>query len=202
MNRVALLVGRGLLATLLIFSTWQAPANAPGLSSDQLQQLDRGEVVLLDVLPPGGAGKPGQGGTAITLVRASPDAVWRVLVDYRGHRGLYPRIVGAEVLEANHEHALVRYVLGVGPLSFGFHVNNHADAARRRLEWRLDQARPNDLFQDSWGYWQIEPRGRGVVLTHALAARTVLPAFLIRGAERESLVGILKAVRDRAEHRG
>ncbi len=37
------------------------------------------------------------------------------------------------------------------------------------------------------------------MLTYAMAAQTVLPPFLTRGAEREGLVDTIKAVRDRAE---
>jgi hypothetical protein len=37
------------------------------------------------------------------------------------------------------------------------------------------------------------------VLTYAMAARTVLPPFLTRGAERDGLVETVRAVRERAE---
>ncbi len=187
-----------LVVALLIVATTGAEANPP-LSSDELRRLDRGEVLVLDVLPPGAAGEAVHGGTAVSLVRASPEAVWRVLVDYRGHRGLYPRVVGAEVLAATAEYALVRYVVGVGPFAFGFHISNYADPARRRLEWQLDRGRPNDLFQASWGYWEVDQVGGRTILTYAMAARTTLPAFLTRGAERQSLVDTIKAVRERAE---
>ncbi|OLC16484.1 MAG: hypothetical protein AUH29_04875 [Candidatus Rokubacteria bacterium 13_1_40CM_69_27] len=190
---------RALCLALVIVATWPTAAKSLGLSPTQLERLARGEVVLLDVLPPGSSSGPVQGGTALARVQASPEAVWRVLVDYRHHPGLYPRVVDTEVLEGGLEHALVRYVVGVGPFSFGFHVNNYADAARRRIEWRLAPERRNDLFRDSWGYWQIESRGADVVLTYAMAARTVLPAFVTRGAERDGLVETLKAVRERAE---
>jgi len=193
---------RLLLATLLtlIVAAWPGRANTLGLSPDLVRRLDRGEVVLLlDVLPAGGTGERGQGGTAMALVQASPETVWRVLVDYPRHRGLYPRVVEAEVLEADTGHALVRYAVGIGPFAFTFHVNNYPDAARGRLEWRLDHSRPNGLFRDSWGYWQLVPHGRGTVLTYAMAARMTLPPFLTRGAERDGLVDTLKAVRDRAE---
>lgn len=193
---------RALLATLLTVAVWPMDANPFSLSEDQLARLDRGEVIVLDVLPPGGSGERGRGGTAMARVHASPDAVWRVLVDYPRHRGLYPRVVGAEVLESDAAHALVRYVIGVGPFSFGFHVSNYEDPGRGRLEWRLAQERPNDLFRESWGYWQIEPRGEDVVLTYAMAGRTMLPAFLTRDAERDGLVATLKAVRERAERQG
>ena len=190
---------RALILALLIVAAWRTDANSLGPSSEQLQRLVRGEIVLLDALPPGGEGRSARGGIGIAVVHASADTVWRVLTDFAGHRGLYPRVVGAEVLATSAEHALVRYVVGVGPLSFGFHVNNYPDASRRRLEWRLAQERRNDLFHDSWGYWQIEPRGSNVLLTYAMAARTVLPAFVARSAERDGLVETLKAVRARAE---
>lgn len=188
-----------LAVAILIVAAWAATATPLGLSSDQQRRLERGEIVVLDILPPGDRAIKGQGGTALTLVSASPDAVWRVLVDYPRHSGLYPRVTDAQVLESDAGHALVRYVVGVGPFSFGFHVNNYPDAARGRLAWSLDRGRPNDLFRDSWGYWQVEPHRQGVVLTYAMAARTVLPAFLTRGAERDGLVETVRAVRERAE---
>src|SRR5262245_61835030 len=83
---------------VLALFTFTSPVTAsasgiqPALSSDQRRRLAGGEVVILDVLPPGGNVKATQGGTAIALVHASADAVWRLLVDYRGHSGLYPRV--------------------------------------------------------------------------------------------------------------
>lgn len=139
-----------------IFAVAAGEANSAGLSPNQLARLERGEVVLLDQLPSGGM-KTGQGGTAVAMVHASAEAVWRVLVDYAGHRGLYPRVVAADVVESDAAHALVRYVVGVGPFSFGFHVNNYPDPGRRRLEWRLDHGRRNDLFRDSWDTGRSSP---------------------------------------------
>ncbi len=188
-----------LLVSLLIVTGWPPDVNSLGLSDDARRTLDRGEVVVLDVLPPGGKARAAQGGTALSLVHASPADVWRVLVDYPRHSGLYPRVTSTEVLESDPGHALVRYVVGVGPFTFGFHVDNYLDAGKRRLEWQLATGRSNQLFRRSWGYWQIDPHRDGAMLTYAMAAQTVLPAFLTRGAERDGLVDTIKAVRDRAE---
>jgi ribosome-associated toxin RatA of RatAB toxin-antitoxin module len=187
-----------LLVTLVASSAHTA---APSISAaEQLAQLASGEIVCSSALPPG-ADIGALGGTATALVRATPDAVWDVLVDYPGHSGLFPRVVGSQVLESMDRRTLVRYVIAVGPFSFGFHVNNYPDSAHRRLDWRLADDRRNDLFRASIGYWRLEPHPDGVVLTYAMAARTVLPAFLTRGAERDGLVETLKAVRERAEQR-
>lgn len=201
---------RRVIALLLLLGLAHVPAaygkpdlsparEKPDLSTGQRQRLERGEILVFDVLPPGGIVKDVQGGTAVALVRAAADVVWRVLVDYPRHSGLYPRVVAATVLDADRDHALVRYVVGVGPFSFGFHVDNYPDPAHGRLAWRLARDRHNDLFRDSWGFWQIDRGPTGVLLTYAMAARTVLPTFLTRGAERDGLVETLRAVRDRAE---
>jgi ribosome-associated toxin RatA of RatAB toxin-antitoxin module len=187
------------LLTVTIVTAWAPAVNSLALSDAERKSLERGDVVVLDLLPPGGKPAAAQGGTAVSMVHASPDEVWQVLVDYPRHSGLYPRLTSAEVLESDPAHALVRYVVGVGPFTFGFHVNNYPDAGHRRLAWQLASGRSNQLFRQSWGYWQIEAHGDGAVLTYAMAAQTTLPAFLTRGAERESLVDTIKAVRDRAE---
>jgi Polyketide cyclase / dehydrase and lipid transport len=190
-----------LLSTMIIIAVVPAVATGgPALSSNQLTRLDHGDVVLVDALPPGGDPEHSQGGTAIIVVRAAPETVWRILLDYDRHAGLYPRVVAARVLESGVGRALVRYTLGVGPFSFGFHVNNYPDAERRRLTWRLAIDQHNDLFRDSWGYWQVEADPRGTLLTYAMAARTVLPRFLTRTAERDGLRETLRAVRQRAQH--
>ena len=186
----------------LIFAVSGSFANPIALSAQQRARLDRGDIVLVDVLPPGGPNRGGQGGTAFALVNATPDAVWRVIVDYPHHSGIYPKVVDARVISASGDRSLVRYTVGVGPFSFGFHIDNYPDPVQRRLVWELAQRMHNDLFKDSWGYWQVEAYGEASLLTYAMAARTVLPPFLTRGAERDGLVETVKAVRSRVERSG
>ena len=189
-----------LLAILVVVGA-RSPARSAvrQLSDAEWQRLERREVIFLDELPPGGAALGGLGGTAVALVHAGREAVWRVLVDYPGHVQLYPRVVAATVLEATGERALVRYVVGIGVFSFAFHVENRADRARGRLAWHLARERRNELFRDSWGYWQLETADAGTLLTYGMAARMVLPDFLTRGAERDGLLQTVQAVRDRVE---
>ena len=132
------------LCALLIVAVRLTDAKALELSRDQERRLEGGEVVVVDELPPGGlVVKGSQGGTGLSLVHASPETVWQVLVNYAHHPGIYPRVVRAQVLKSDPEHALVRYVIGVGPFSFGFHVDNYLDEGRRRIVWRLAQEQPS-----------------------------------------------------------
>jgi ribosome-associated toxin RatA of RatAB toxin-antitoxin module len=187
---------------LMIVALPALAGSSPPLSPGQHARLEQGDIVLLDALPPGGDVNRSQGGTVVALVKASPVTVWEILVDWERHAGLFPRVVNAEVVESAPAHALVRYTIGLGPLSFGFHVNNYPDRDQHRLTWRLATDRPNDLFRDSWGYWQLAGDPLGTMLTYAMSARTALPRFLTRGAERNGLVETIKAVRTRAENAG
>ncbi len=136
---------RGALVAAFVVAGWAGPAEPAELSPAQHERLRRGEVVLLDALPAGGSGRPAQGGTGLVVVRAPLEIVWPLLVDYPRHAGLYPYVVRSDVLEATARYTLVRYVVGVGPLSFGFHVSATPYPAQRRIEWRLARERPNGL---------------------------------------------------------
>jgi ribosome-associated toxin RatA of RatAB toxin-antitoxin module len=190
-------------ATLALVSAALGLAVASGaaplaLSADQQHRLAAGEVVVLNILPPG-ASESARGGTAVALVRAAPERVWNVLVDYRGHPRYYPRVVSAELVEADARHALVRYEVGVGPFSFSFHMIKYPDPVRRRIDWHLDASHANNFFRENAGYWHVDPAGSGSLVTYAIAVRTVLPGFATFGAEQQSLVDTIKKLRKLVE---
>jgi len=173
-------------------------ATSLGLSADQQSRLAAGEVVVLNTLPPG-ASASAHGGTAVALMRVSPDRVWPVLVDYRGHPRYYPRVISAELVEADTQHALVRYEVAVGPFSFAFHMIKYPDPVRRRIEWHLDTTHRNNFFTENTGYWLVVPAEGGSLVTYAIAVRTILPGFITLGAERRSLVETITKLRKLVE---
>ncbi len=176
-----------------------ASAAPPDLSAEQQQRLAAGQVVVLDTLPPTASESAG-GGTAVGLVRAAPERVWAVLVDYRGHPRYYPRVISAEPIEVDARHALVRYEVGVGPFSFGFHMMKYPDPTRRHIDWHLDANHSNNFFRENSGYWQVDPAQPGSVVTYAIAVRTILPGFITFGAERRSLVDTIERLRKLVEN--
>src|SRR5215467_8822423 len=196
----ALLVSVGLLGLAGAGSgsvTASTPPPLP-LPADSERRLSAGEILILDVLPPG-ASADAQGGTAVAVVRAPVEKVWSILIDYKGHPRYYPRLASAEVLESSDGRALVRYTAAIGFLSFTFHMDKTQDPVRRRIEWQLAPGRSNSLFKENSGYWQVDPRDEVSLVTYALAVRTVLPGFLTRSSERESLVETIKGLRRLAE---
>jgi ribosome-associated toxin RatA of RatAB toxin-antitoxin module len=173
-------------------------AAAPDLSADERRRLAAGEVLVRDALPPK-ASTSARGGTALALVRAAPEAVWRVLTDYPGHSRYYPRVVAAELVKGDERHALVRYEVAIGPFSFAFHMDKYPDAKRHRIEWHLADGQSHGLFRENSGYWQVDPADGASLVTYAIAVRTVLPKFLTVGAERDSLTETVTALRKLVE---
>jgi ribosome-associated toxin RatA of RatAB toxin-antitoxin module len=193
---------RGLLALALLTSglvAVAAPATPPSsLTDDERRRMAAGEVIVHDVMPPG-ASEAARGGTAFALVRATPEQVWRILVDYPGHYRYYPRVEAAEVVVSDERHAIVRYQVGIGPFSFSFYMDKYPDPGRRRIEWRLADGYSQGLFRENSGYWLVEDADRYSLVTYAIAVKTRLPTILTGGAERDSLVSTITALRSLAE---
>jgi hypothetical protein len=193
-------LGCGVVVLVLLACAASAAAESPTLSADQQRRLDAGEIVLLDVRPPG-ASESAQGGTAVALVCAPTAVVWDILVDWRNHPLLYPRVTRAEVTQTDPPRVRVRYTLAIGPFSFDVDMDKYPDAARRRVTWRLAEDRPSTFFAESSGYWQVDEAGACSRVTYAVATRTLLPAFVTRGAQRDSLVSTVEALREQARKR-
>ena len=186
-----------LAAPAVVISGLVVSVSAAGplaLTADQQQRLAAGEIVVLEDRPPGASAGAG-GGTAVAVVQAPVERVWGVLTDYPGHPRYYPGVVAAEVLEMSGPRVLVRYTVRVGFFSFGFHMSKVADPIRRRIEWELAPDRANGLLRENSGYWLVEARPDGSLVTYAMAVRSYLPGFLTTASERESLVETVSGLR-------
>jgi len=193
---------RGLLVLVVGWLVVASPAASPQTFSDEeRRRLAAGEVVVQDTMPPG-ASANARGGTAFAIMRASPDQVWRVITDYPGHVRYYPRVVAVEVVENTGRKVVVRYEVAVGPFSFNFYMDKFPDPQHRRTEWHLSEGRGHGMFRENSGYWQVDPSERMSLVTYAIAVRTMLPAFVTLGAERDSLVETLTSLRKLVEEGG
>ena len=181
---------------LLLIHTGAAWASPP-LSPDQQHRVDAGEVVVLDTLPQG-ASESAQGGTAVAFVCAPPAAVWSILVNWPNHHTVYPRVTRAEVVRTDGTRVRVRYTVAIGPFSLDLYMDKQPDPASHRVTWRLAEDRPSRFFAENSGYWQVDPAGAGSLVTYSVGTRTSLPAFLTRGAQRDSLVTAVENVRRQA----
>jgi hypothetical protein len=125
-----------------------------------------------------------------------------VITDYPGNVRYYPRVVAVEVVENTGRQVVVRYEVAAGPFSFDVYLDKFPDPQRRRIEWNLAEGRGHGMFRENSGYWQVDPRERTSLVTYAIAVRTVLPAFVTLGAERDSLLETVTSLRKLVEEGG
>jgi ribosome-associated toxin RatA of RatAB toxin-antitoxin module len=178
----------------------QTTAAPPLLSANELIRLQRGEIVFKNQLPPAPTDSAGNGGTAVALLQADSEKVWRILTDFEHYAGLFPRLTESRTVEQAGARTLVRFRVAVGPFSFRFFVAHVVSSEERQIRWRLDRSQENDLFHDTWGYWQLDPAPGGQVLvTYAMGSRTALPARLTRSSEQDSVVRTMAALKARVE---
>ena len=190
----------GLALLFVVLPPLLALAAPPSLSPGDLSRLNRGEIVFRTELPSGEDASTGNGGTAVALLEADVETVWKVLTDFAHYAGLFPRLTGSEVMRQEGPHALVQFRVSVGPFNFRFFVAHVVSWQERQIRWRLDRTQANDLFRDTWGYWRLEPTSGGrVLVTYAMGARTILPGFLTNGSERESVVKTVAALKAQVE---
>src|SRR3972149_3142999 len=109
-----------LLALVLLLSLPHPVTADLTLSSTDERPLRQGRTPLKSGIPAGGSAGGAMGGTALALLQADPDTVWRTLVDFPGHAGLFPRVKESAVLERGGDRTLVRYRVAVGPFAFPF----------------------------------------------------------------------------------
>lgn len=189
-----------IILLLVLLAPGPAPAAAPALSPNDLDRLSRGEILFKDQLPSAGGAPTGNGGTAMVVLQADPEEVWRILTDFSHYAGLFPRLKESEVMTQEGAYALIRFRVAVGLFSFRFAVAHFVSREERQIRWRLDRGQANDLFLDTWGYWRLDPLPGGrVLVTYAMGSQTVLPAFLTRGSEQESVVKTVAALKARVE---
>jgi len=190
----------GIVAGLALLGAAHALASAPALTPDDLDRLSRGEILFRAEVPVADGALAGNGGTAVMVLEADPETVWRILTDFDHYAGLFPRLKESEVLHRDGGAALVLFRVGVGPFNFRFFVTHLVSREERQISWRLERSRANDLFEDTWGYWRLEPLPGGrLLVTYAMGSRTVLPAFLTRGSEQDSVLQTVAALRTRVE---
>ena len=152
-------------------ATAASPTSA-GPSPEERQRLDRGEVVFRrGAAPRDGAAVPGaRGGVAFVRVPAPPDRSWAILTAPRRYPAIFPGLRSVDVLEETETAWLLRTEGQFGPFSFSYHTRYRLQADTRTIVWRLDPTRDNDVFEDHWGFWRLEPEDGGTLVVYAIGS--------------------------------
>lgn len=121
--------------------------------------------------------------SSVQDVRAPPNIVWKVLLDFQN----YPKFIGGITNCAEYAKRrtmtggkviCARYTLSVGPLyKLHYNLEHHFEPLQHSMTWHLDHTRTSDVF-DSVGYWHVEakPWGSRVYYTNDSLLPSWIPA--------------------------
>jgi uncharacterized membrane protein len=133
------------------------------------------------------------------FIKARPENVWDVLVDYHNAPGIFKNLKLCEVVGRKGKAKLVRQVVGNHtPLPFDYVVALTEDKPRH-IEW----ARESGSLKEVTGTWQLEPVDSGkqtkTVYSIFIDGGILLPSWLLTPQLQSYMPVVLKAVRNKVE---
>lgn len=197
---------RGLPALLLALALGPGAAVAAAEtvpSPEERQRLTRGEVVFrAGAAPRNGAVVPGaRGGVAFVRVPTGPEPIWTILTMPRRYPEIFSGLRTVEVLEEQSGMWLLRTDGKFGPFTFRYHTRYEIRADARTITWRLDPTRENDVFEDTWGSWQLVAEDGATLIVYAIGSIPSTWQPLAGYFERRGIIEALGALRDAAIRR-
>ncbi len=201
MGRLRLLPGL-LFPWLAVAAAAQPPTVLPTLSVEQVEVLERGEVVVTELPPTDGEGFAYK---TYGLVDAAPPEVWAVLRDCERLDEFMPRMARAVETEQTDDS----YVCET-EIALPFPLSNRTNAARSFLE-----ELPGGIFKRQWslvdgdwdyhrhdGSWTIHPWGEGgerSLLENWMDSwpKTGVPEFVVQAAQTVQAPAAFDAIRER-----
>lgn len=160
-------VGSLLLGALALAQARASARDTAGeLSADELRRLERGELVMRPTTERRGDLRL-IGGTSFQVVSASPDVVWRALLDTQYYRRMLPQLQQAHVARETAKGAALERIVGLrhgrGPAVSSYYLALQIDPHKRDIAFRLDETRPHDI-RAAWGFYTVRPYGAGKAL--------------------------------------
>ncbi len=162
----------GCLLALLV----AAPASvgraglASGLTADETRRLDAGELITRPASQRKGSLRL-FGGTSYQLINASPEVVWKALLDTPHYHRMMPRVLEARLVSRRADERTVFLRQGAkGWVEKRYYLKVKVYADRRDMTFVMDDRRPADL-DAVWGFYSVRAyAGERTLLTYGVMA--------------------------------
>lgn len=187
-----------LVASVLVVLA-AAPLDAPPLSAEDTQQLEKGAVVVRKLEPTGGKGVAAM---ALGVVDAAPAEVWPVVRDCQHFKDFMPRTKHSEVKEEAGVklcHVELSLPFPMKDLWSETKSTLVEEPPRFRREWTLVRG----TYHRNGGSWTLLPWAGGAktLLVYAIDSHpdSLVPDSLARSAQSRALPDVVVSVRKRVE---
>jgi len=122
------------------------------LSKSEVVTIKEGRAVRRQV-----KNDSGGRGIAIMDVKASPDKIWKTIVDYKAYPNWIDKLDKTSIYGGTPETGLkVKFELSVIGMDVIYFIDHSYHPDKGYMTWTLDYTRESDL-DDSTGYWLVYP---------------------------------------------
>jgi hypothetical protein len=148
----------------LILVSAHAEVDSDSLTREELGRLNAGQLVLRPATRMHDGVKL-MGGSSWQLINASPDVVWRALLDTPHYPRMMPRVLEARLVRVQADQRTVFMRQGAaGLLEAKYYLDVKVDALRHGLTFSVDEHLPHDVLEAVWGFYNVRPYGQGKTL--------------------------------------
>ncbi len=182
----ALLLMLALLGVLAGVAPVQAGVdNSTNFTKDEWRRLDAGQLVLRPSTRFQG-GMRLMGGSSWQVINASPDVVWKALLDTSHYGRMMPRVLEARLVGARDNVRTVFMRQGArGLLETSYYLTVRVHEPQRDITFTIDDRKPHDL-KAAWGFYTVRPYRAGKTLL-AYGVMADLGGGPLLGLMRESV---------------
>lgn len=172
---------------------------------EEWKRLKAGEVIVTEVANVNPDGSQRVDFLAKIFIKASREAIWKVIRDYEKFPEFMPNTQKCKILKQEGETYWVYYEVKVMMVTVHYCLKATGVEKYKRIEFRLDNICPSDIRSTS-GYWFLEdaPDGSGTIVHYSTYTDTGIPApeALAKQAAKKSLPQVVKNVKQRVESGG
>jgi ribosome-associated toxin RatA of RatAB toxin-antitoxin module len=174
---------------------------AEKLSPEQVTKLDSDEILVkFRRLKDSRAGL----GKSAGVIHASPEEVWKIIVDVERYHEYMPRLVKSVITKKNADHYLFYYKIDMPwPLSDHWCVTkNWHEVDEKRKTYKRAWNLVSGTFSRNDGYWLIQPWKGGTslaVYSAIIQPKVIAPQGIINYVTKKALPKAIENLRKRVK---
>jgi hypothetical protein len=142
----------------------RAGLDATRFTPDEWRKLDAGQLVLRPSSRSKGSLRL-MGGSSWQVINASPDKVWRALLDTPRYGRMMPRVLEARLVHTSNNVRTVFMRQGAeGLIEASYYLKVNVHEPERDITFSVDEKRPHDLLNAAWGFYTVRAYPKGKTL--------------------------------------
>lgn len=168
-------------------SVARAEVQSGELTGEEWGRLRAGELVQRPTTRVRG-GVELMGGSSWQVIDASPDVVWRALLDTPHYPRMMPQVLEAKLVQSAEDRRTVFMRQGSeGLFEARYYLDVKVDAARRGLSFSVDGRRPHEVVEAVWGFYSVVPYAEGKKTLLAYSVMADIRGGLLGSVMRDSM---------------